>query len=260
MEAKKTHNPRRGKVVYLALAAMALLVAADLLTKQWAIDNLSAEILRPRTLEICERDAMGQMEPGRRQTSPYVIIDGFFELRYAENCGAAFGIMRTWPKPVKSTLFIVVALAAFGILGSMFLRGQGGRFLAVSVPLILSGAIGNLVDRIRFGYVVDFIRFYGEMPDSLQGAFNTAPYWEYPTFNIADVAISVGVIFLLIDSFTEGSREKKAAARHAEASEAAKASVGESGSPSPDAPAESEDTNSKRAEQSAESAEPVPPR
>lgn len=211
MEANRKLTPRRGKVVYIALAVMALLVAADLLTKHWAIENLSAEILRPRTLEICERDAMGQMEPGRRQASPYVIIDGFFELRYAENCGAAFGIMRTWPKPLKSTLFIVVAIAAFGILGGMFLKGSGGRFLAVSVPLILSGAIGNLVDRIRLGYVVDFIRFYGEMPESLQGAFNATPYWEYPTFNIADVAISVGVVCLLIDSFTEGRRERKAA-------------------------------------------------
>src|SRR5690554_2242223 len=219
VEANKKLNPRRGKVVYIALAVMALLVAADLLTKEWAIQNLSAEILRPRTLEICERDDFGQMEPGRRQTSPYVIVDGFFELRYAENCGAAFGIMRTWPKPIKSTLFIVVAIAAFGILGSMFLRGHGGRFLAVSVPLILAGAIGNLVDRVRFGYVVDFIRFFGEMPSSIQGAFNTTPYWEYPTFNIADVAISVGVVCLLIDSFTEGRRERKAAERaNAEAS------------------------------------------
>lgn len=227
MEANRPTARRTGKVLYLALAATAFLVAADLLTKAWAVENLSAEILTPRTLEVCERDALGRMEPGRRQTEPHVIIPGFFELRYAENCGAAFGIMRSWPKPVKSSIFFVVALGALGVLGSLFVRGKGGPFLAASVPLILSGAIGNLVDRIRYGFVVDFIRFWGEMPDALRRSPEVPPYWEYPTFNIADVAISVGVVCLLIDSFTEGRRERKAAeaqAREADASPSAQAS------------------------------------
>jgi signal peptidase II len=223
VEATRPTARRTGKVLYLALATTVLLVAADLLSKGWAIENLSAEILTPRTLEVCERDALGRMEPGRRQTEPYVIVPGFFELRYAENCGAAFGIMRNWPKPVKASIFFVVALGALGVLGFLFLRGRGGPFLAAAVPLILSGAIGNLVDRIRFGFVVDFIRFYGEMPDALRTSPEVPPYWEYPTFNIADVAISVGVVFLLIDSFTEGRRERKAA--EAQKAEEAKATV-----------------------------------
>ncbi|NLY95630.1 MAG: signal peptidase II [Myxococcales bacterium] len=217
MEASRPTARRTGKVLVIALIATALLVAADLLTKAWAVENLSAEILNPRTLEVCERDAFGRLEPGRRAIEPYVIIPGFFELRYAENCGAAFGIMRTWPKPVKTGIFFVVAIGALGVLASLFVRGRGGPFLAASVPLILSGAIGNLVDRIRYGYVVDFIRFYGEMPEALRTSPEVPPYWEYPTFNVADVAISVGVIFLFVDSFLEGRREKREAAAKAAA-------------------------------------------
>jgi signal peptidase II len=229
VEATRPTARRTGKVLYLALAATVILVAADLLSKGWAIENLSAEILSPRTLEVCERDALGRMEAGRRPTEPFVIIPGFFELRYAENCGAAFGIMREWPKPVKSSIFFVVALGALAVLGSLFIRGRGGPFLAAAVPLILSGAIGNLVDRIRFGYVVDFIRFYGEMPEVFRTSPEVPPYWEYPTFNIADVAISVGVVCLLIDSFTEGRRERKLAeAQNAESNKP-------SGDPSPEA-------------------------
>jgi signal peptidase II len=65
------------------------------------------------------------------------------------------------------------------------------------VPLIVSGALGNLFDRVRYGYVVDFIRFHwrGE--------------WDYPTFNVADVGISVGVALLIIDGFLEGRAEKR---------------------------------------------------
>jgi signal peptidase II len=220
VEATQKTARRTGKVLYLALAATVFLVAADVLTKAWVIENLSAEILMPRTLEVCERDSMGRMEPGRRATEPYVIIPGLFELRYAENCGAAFGIMRNWPKPLKSSIFFVVALGALVVLGSLFFRGRGGPFLAAAVPLILAGAIGNLIDRIRLGFVVDFLRFYGEMPEAMRTSPEVPPYWEYPTFNVADIAISVGVVCLLIDSFTEGRRERKLAEAQAAREEA----------------------------------------
>lgn len=73
----------------------------------------------------------------------------------------------------------------------------------VSVPLIVSGAIGNLVDRVRFGYVVDFVRFH--LNDR----------WAYPTFNVADAWITIGVVLILIEGFLDGRREKQATAEEA---------------------------------------------
>ncbi len=209
-EALPTHTePRRGPLAIAAMVvAVVLSIAADLGTKEWAIRNLSSEVLTPRTTEICEVSAMGHKVDHRRQRPPIVIVPDFFELRYAENCGAAFGVMRNWSPLAKRLVFFPVAIGAVIVLGLMFVRGRGGRFLACAVPLIIAGAIGNFVDRLRFGYVVDFIRFYGETPEALRGLLG--PYWEYPTFNVADVQIFVGVVFLLIDGWLEGRRERAA--------------------------------------------------
>ena len=81
---------------------------------------------------------------------------------------------------------------------------------------IVSGALGNLIDRVRYGYVVDFIRFH------LQDG------WEWPTFNIADCGITVGVILLVLDGFREGRAEaKEPKAKEPKAKPAAESSGGE---------------------------------
>ncbi|MBW2188182.1 MAG: signal peptidase II [Deltaproteobacteria bacterium] len=80
----------------------------------------------------------------------------------------------------------------------MFVTGRGGTLFAISVPLIISGAAGNFVDRVRLGYVVDFIRFH--LNDR----------WAYPTFNAADAWITIGVVLILIEGFIDGRREKRA--------------------------------------------------
>ncbi|MEY4575821.1 MAG: hypothetical protein RL701_524, partial [Pseudomonadota bacterium] len=89
-------------------------------------------------------------------------------------------------------LAIFAPAAAAAVLGLLWLyfTGYGGALFGVSVPLIASGALGNLVDRFRFGYVVDFIRFH------LQESF------VWPTFNIADATITVGVALVLIEGFS----------------------------------------------------------
>ncbi|MFT3922476.1 MAG: signal peptidase II [Myxococcales bacterium] len=115
------------------------------------------------------------------------LIDNYLEFRYAENCGAAFGMMRTAPSWVRAAVFGVAGIGACIVLTLMFMRGAGGNMFGWSVPLVLSGAIGNLTDRVRHGFVVDFIRFH------------IRNNWEYPTFNVADIAIAVGVGFLLLD-------------------------------------------------------------
>ena len=131
------------------------------------------------------------MVPQREQRAPVVLIDGYLELRYAENCGAAFGFMREMPSLVRKGVFYFAAAGAIVLLMGMFITGRGGKLFALAVPLIVSGAIGNLVDRVRLGYVVDFIRAH--LNDR----------WAYPTFNIADAWITIGVILILLEGFFE---------------------------------------------------------
>ena len=111
-----------------------------------------------------------------------VLIDGYLEFRYAENCGAAFGFMRDMPTKVRKGVFYVAAAGAVVLL----------------LWMIIAGAIGNFVDRVRFGYVVDFVRFH------------IHDRWAYPTFNVADAWITVGVTLILIEGFIDSRREKRA--------------------------------------------------
>jgi signal peptidase II len=179
--------PRREvSALVLMLVSLALYTFADLGSKEWALDNLSRARVgsAPPT---CQPDDQGYVRMQRVPNNTVVLIDDYLEFRYAENCGAAFGMLRTAPSWVRAVVFGVAGLGACVVLSLMFMRGSGGRLFALSVPLVLSGAIGNLADRVRHGFVVDFIRFH---------IHNN---WEYPTFNVADVTIAIGVGLLLID-------------------------------------------------------------
>jgi signal peptidase II len=199
-----TRTPRTSKALILCLAAIAALTALDLASKHWALDQLS----QPSSYAsepVCQADEYGRIQPQRAQRPPVVLIDGYLEFRYAENCGAAFGFMRDMPTIVRKGVFYVAATGAVVLLLWMFATGRGGALFAISVPLIVSGAVGNLVDRVRFGYVVDFVRFH------------INDRWAYPTFNVADAWITVGVALILIEGFVDARREKRARTEGAEA-------------------------------------------
>lgn len=194
-----TRNPRSAKAIVLCLVAAGVLTAMDLGSKDWALDRLSQP--SPRASDpVCEPNEFGRIQPQRSQRSPIVLIDGLLEFRYAENCGAAFGFMRDMPKTVRKGVFYVAAAGAVLLLLWMFISGRGGKLFAFSVPLIVAGAIGNFVDRVNLGYVVDFVRFH------------INDRWAYPTFNVADAWITVGVVLILIEGFMDGRREKLARA------------------------------------------------
>ena len=119
-----------------------------------------------------------------------VLLLPFLALRKAYNYGAAFSFLGDasgWQR----WFFIVLALVVIGILITWLRRLPPGNTGArVALVLILGGAAGNVIDRLVYGYVIDFIDvFYGS--------------WHWPTFNIADSAISVGVFLLLLDAFRE---------------------------------------------------------
>lgn len=195
--------PRSHKALALCLAATAVLTVADLWSKSWALETLSTERVGAPA-PICEADEQGYTTMQRGRGEPIVLAHDWLELRYAENCGAAFGLLRDAPAAVRHAVFGLAAVAASIALFVMFARGRGGPAFAVAVPFIVSGAIGNLVDRIRYGYVVDFIRVH----------WDREILWmrEWPTFNVADITITIGVILLLLDGWLEGRRQGTEAA------------------------------------------------
>jgi len=115
------------------------------------------------------------------------IIDGFGRLRYTHNTGAAFGFLRD----ASGILSIVSPIVIAGIVIVFVRLGSPTRLSTLAAGLIVGGALGNLIDRIRLGYVVDFIEVYNPHLD-LGGTIYT-----FPVFNVGDSAITIGVILIL---------------------------------------------------------------
>ncbi len=112
---------------------------------------------------------------------PFVIIDGVFQLRYLENRGAAFGMMQG-----QQTFFLITGIIAVIVLAYVYFRlPWEKRFLPLrAVALFIAGgAVGNMIDRVSLGYVVDF--FYFELID-------------FPIFNVADIYVTCATIVLAL--------------------------------------------------------------
>lgn len=121
----------------------------------------------------------------------------FFDLVLVHNTGAAFGFLSQaggW----QNLFFVAVAIVISAVILVMTYRlGDKDRLLAVALMLVLGGALGNLVDRLRFGYVVDFLDvYYGS--------------WHWPAFNVADSAITIGALLLILDAFGVRGRQAQA--------------------------------------------------
>jgi signal peptidase II len=115
------------------------------------------------------------------------VIAGFFDLTYVQNSGAAFGLFASVDSSLKAIILNSVAILVFLIVSGYALRTSHRSVrLQLGFALILGGAVGNLMDRVRFGYVVDFLDF------SISGH-------HWPAFNVADAAICVGVGLLFLD-------------------------------------------------------------
>jgi len=154
----------------LVAVVAAVVVALDFVTKAYILQNFSLY-----------------------ETVP--VIEGFFHITYVSNPGGAFGILRDVDASLRLPFFVVVACIAVGAL--MFFVRQlptQERFLQFALGLVLGGAVGNLIDRVRFGAVVDFLDFFwGDL--------------HWPAFNVADSGISVGVVILMYYSiFTSDER------------------------------------------------------
>ena len=193
--------PRSRKALALCILGTLVLLAADLGSKSWALDELS--LARSTVFPtVCEPDENGYMRAQRLTT---------------RNGGC-------WSKTISSSVIRRTAALPLGSCGARP-RGFGMRCSVRrrsppawrssgcsppaagdvssrgACPSFVSGALGNFSDRVRLGYVVDFIRVHWESNLPLLGT-------QWPTFNIADVTITVGIALLLIDGLQQGKEEK----------------------------------------------------
>jgi signal peptidase II len=115
------------------------------------------------------------------------LVSGLLSLSHVRNRGAAFGLLSDWDLPYQSVLLAVLSVTALVAIAAYFVRLPArARLPRIALALVLGGAVGNLVDRVRLGYVVDFIHVYWREH-------------QWPDFNVADSAITVGVALLVLD-------------------------------------------------------------
>ena len=128
------------------------------------------------------------------------VINDFFNLTYVRNTGAAFGMFRDAQETFRTIFFL--SMPPIAVLIILFIvRGltlKNDRLQIIALSGVLGGAIGNYIDRLRFGYVIDFLDFH------------IADKFTYPAFNIADSAIVGGVMVLLVIMYQQAQEEKKA--------------------------------------------------
>lgn len=149
-------NLKNKLIIFLDLLGICVLVALDQYTKYLAVTHL-------------------------KDKPAYIIINGVLELNYLENKGAAFGMLQN-----QKVFFIFVAVAILGVIGYVLLKipdNKKYRILHLLLSLIAAGAIGNMIDRIRLDYVVDFIYFV---------------LINFPIFNVADMYVTISTAALVI--------------------------------------------------------------
>ena len=147
---------RKRTLLVIDIFLMVLLVVADQVTKYLAVLKLKGK-------------------------QPWIVLDGVFELHYLENRGAAFGMLQN-----QKLLFIFIAIVILTIIIYVLLKTPYQKKyvkLNLSLVFIASGAIGNLLDRVRYDYVVDFLYF---------------SLINFPIFNVADIYVTLSAIYLVI--------------------------------------------------------------
>jgi signal peptidase II len=125
------------------------------------------------------------------------VIHGFFNLVHLRNTGGAFGIFGGEKGELGSLLFVVVSLIAIGSILFIFIRlREDEKIISLSLSLVLGGAIGNLIDRLRYGEVVDFLDFY-------------LLSYHWPAFNIADSTICLGIGLMALQLLIRDKKKSK---------------------------------------------------
>jgi lipoprotein signal peptidase len=169
-------------------------VAIDQGTKQWAQHTLLDDGFHENTDDyaVCgDRSEDRRRERFiRHHRKNEIVIDGFFRFKYVENCASAFGLMSRVPESFRFPFFLIVSVLAVAFIPYLYRKTPADqRLMIYALPFILGGAIGNLLDRLVFRYVIDFIDWYIKVG-------NLEKHW--PTFNIADAVIVIGIGLMIL--------------------------------------------------------------
>lgn len=149
------------KKIIIMILVIIVLVSLDLITKNWAVNNL--------------------------KTSYGIdVIDGFWRFDYVENHNIAFGIGTQLPESYKQPIILSTNILALVFLLIFMWQAPKSVLLYISATVIISGALGNLFDRIHNGFVVDFIHWYYQS-------------FHWPVFNLADAYVTIGMVLLFIE-------------------------------------------------------------
>jgi len=158
---------------YLVLLSLSgFIVSLDQLTKNAVVNNFK----------------LGESLP---------VASSFFNISRVHNAGAAFGLLANLPPNLRDPFFFIVPAFTLAVIFAVFYKLRDTQSLSVyALTAIVGGALGNLADRIRLGYVVDFLDFH----------WNGA--WHFPAFNVADSAITIGVALLMLGMLIERDGEE----------------------------------------------------
>ncbi|MBN9681891.1 MULTISPECIES: signal peptidase II [unclassified Corallococcus] len=183
----------------LLLVVVLAVLAADQVTKYLAVSRLTEALDGREGLSrvsgFLSEQNLDNDPPVegvfRKNTRPYRFIEDYWHFRYVENPGAAWGMFSSLPETARKAFFHVVSLVALGFILTLYRKTEPSqKAVRVALALITGGALGNFVDRLIRGYVIDFIDWH----------WRNQPGMRWPTFNVADAAICVGVALMLLDS------------------------------------------------------------
>lgn len=126
------------------------------------------------------------------------LLSPLFGFHYTRNNGFAFGLLQKAPASLQEIFFIGVPVFALILIVLIFIKLQDNQMLtSIALTTILGGAVGNLIDRLQYGYVIDFIDLHWR------------ERFHFPTFNVADCSIIVGVLIMFINTLMQEETEKK---------------------------------------------------
>ncbi|MBI2377550.1 MAG: signal peptidase II [Deltaproteobacteria bacterium] len=199
----------RRRYLFVFLVAL-VLVVLDQWTKLLAVDGLTPGFRSESPASFLEKVGRfyGEVEhpclsAARTDCPERFFLGRFWSFEYHENPGAAWSFLARADAKVRVPFFVTVsAVAIVAILLYLRQASSKQRRLLVGLTLVLGGAIGNFIDRARMGYVIDFIVWY-------------IGSYRWPTFNVADSAISTGVALLILDSLLEKKPRGEAEPRSA---------------------------------------------
>jgi signal peptidase II len=182
----------------LLAAIFAVALLADQATKLLAVDRLTYAFQRSgaRTLpsKIQALYGLKYLEPLAKE--PYYVYRPLWRMSYVENPGAAWGLFRDASVTFRNGFFTAISILAIGFILYYYRRLEvRQRFLQVALAFVLAGAVGNFVDRLARKYVIDFVEWY----------LWNRPDIRWPTFNVADSLIVVGVAMLIVHPGPKGA-------------------------------------------------------